>query len=399
MQETANKKASPEEERPAHERKYGYVPKKTDVEKAVLHVLFPLLAYWRRVNIKMKVGDRIINREGLIYPSFSDVVFPAEYRVEMVDNTTFLIKHARGYAPCPVCGRNIIAVLEDYEFSVKVPIKNFTPEVAYEMVISALAKEISYRMLNHIKARHNYGFKRIGTKKVLIVRHVGAEDVITEAYIARYVCPYDGYTKIVGVNGILEHLVLNHENTHISRKVTQFVERLASTTKKLLNLTKDKIPLLGAHRNTFTYTLAEGTGAKDRYRVLERVYFKPWLHMKAVKRKGRIDLVTVMNIPRPIRLVYHYPALTPVPHVIAYKSNPQYYLSFMRRVRRAMKSQGLPTERLDAIEAYVTGALAYTRITPRNAFTVDIETLESFRRKVEEKAVDLHVFLTQGMRK
>lgn len=387
-----SKRKTEDTEEVTHEKKYGFIPKKTPVDQAVLHLEFPLEAYWRKINVKRVTEDKIENVEGMIYPSFSDVVFTADYKISQLDDKEFLIHSARGYVPCPLCGTNIATRIENYEYEVKRPIRKFTREVAYEIVISALSKELSFRTKNHIEKVHGYKFELTGREKVLIARYVGGEEVIIEAFIAKYRCLKDK-EEFIGVNGILDHVVNYHENTEIASEVKKFVGEVRSTTEKLLNLGRESIPILGAFRSDFSYVLVPDTG-KTSVRLIDETHFKPWLRMKLVERSGRVDLIAVMTVPRPMRLIYHYPLFRYVPHVLAYKMSPERYLRFMNRVEKYLNDSGYNTENLEKMVGIITGGLVYTDIEPKNAFSVDIKTLESMRKKVEEKATDLRIFLS-----
>jgi hypothetical protein len=379
-----------------YEKKYGYIPKETPVERAVLHVLFPLEVYWRNVTIKVKIGEKIVNKEGQVYPSFSDVVFPADYRIEMVSEKKFLISHARGYVTCPICGRNIMAKLENYEYETKNEIEKFTSEVAYEIVIMALAKELAARLKRHIEAVHGYNFKKSGRETVMITRYVGrGQEVVIQAPITTYKCPYDTKGGIYGVYGILDHLVTHHENTAKAKDVIAYLDNLVETTRKVLGLGKDKVPLIGAYRNTFYYVLDRRGAGRKTYRVIDWVWFKPWLYMKAVETASSVNLIVTASIPRPMRMIYHYPIFRYVPHVLAYKINPGYYMRFMERVKRRLRSRGYSTENLEKMVELVTGSLAYTKITPRSAFTIDLDTLENLRQAIEDVGETARVFLSK----
>jgi len=378
-----------------HERRYGVVRRSVPVDQAVLHILFPLEAYWRNVTIRKKVGEKIVNLEGQVYPSFSDIVFPADFKIEMVDaeqRNKFLIHHARGYAPCPVCGRGIVAVLENYEYTTASRVKRFMPEVAYEIVASALAKELSARMKAHIQFKHKYFFSKIGETPVIIVRFTGGQYVTFEAKISEYRCPHDNKSDIVGVYGILDHLVTHHEHTDKAREVLEFINRLADTTSKIFGLKKEDIPILGAYRNVFTYTLVDRGSGENRVKVLAKAWFKPWLRAEVVERRDDVRLVVYASIPRPIRMIYHYPLFRYVPHVLAYKIDSRKYIDFIERARDRLDRLRYPTRRLDAMLELVTGAFAYSKVEPRNAFEIDLDTLENLRRIVEKVGEVVKVF-------
>jgi len=388
-----------EQEREVRRETYEYVyrrkmPLEIPIEEVILYIAFPLEAYWRKASVQRKVEGRVVNVEGLIHPSFSGVIFPIEYKVSMEDEKNFLIEKARGYAPCPVCGRTIKAEIENEKFTVNKPIKNFTREVAYEMAISQLAYEIAPRMKSHVEAKHNMKFTAIDKSEILIVRYVGGEEVVTTATIAKYRCEYDEADDLMGVNGILEHVINSHENVHITKKVKAFVEDVTATTEWLLGLGKEKIPIVGAHRSTFYYILSDRGNPGINYKILDRTYFRAWLHMSVVERKDRVDLVITADIPRPLRLIYHYPLFRYVPHAIAYKMNAEQYERFMNRVRRELRRRGYPTENLEKMYEFVTGGLVYTYIEPRHAFGIDLDTLRSLKDKVAQKREDLSVFLS-----
>jgi len=381
-----------------YERKYGAVRRSVPIDQTILHILFPLEAYWRNVTIKMKVGEKIVNKEGQIYPSFSDIVFPANYKIEMIDTEKrdrFLIHNARGYVPCPVCGRSIVAVLENYEYRTASEIKWFTPEVAYEIVAMALSKELSARIKSHIQARHNYFFKKTGETLVTIVRFTGKGYVAFDAKISTYQCPHDNKSRIIGVYGILDHIVTNHEHVDKSKEVLEYLNKLIETTSKIFSLGKENIPILGAYRNMFSYTLTEKGSGRDKVRVLAKTWFKPWLRGEVVEKYDRVELVFYTSIPRPIRMIYHYPLFRYVPHVLAYKIDPKRYVGFMERAMDQLDRYGYTTKKLEAMLELVTGAFAYSKIEPKNAFEIDLAMLEDLRRTAERVGSIARVFLSR----
>ena len=386
------------EEEAVFEKKYGYVRRSVPVEQATLHILFPLEVYWRNVTFKQKIGERIVNKEGQIYPSFSDIVFPAEYKIEMTDaekRDKFMIHYARGYVPCPVCGAGVIAKIDNYEIATSNPIKRFTPEVAYEIVVTALSKELAARMKAHVESKHGFKFARVGKERITIVRYTGGEYVMFDTEITTYRCPADGQARILGVYGILDHLVNNHVNTDKTAEVRKFLDNLASTTLKIFGLGKDRIPILGAYRSVFDYRLSERGSGVDTVRVLAKTWFKPWLHAEVVERKDSVDMRIYASIPRPMRMIYHYPIYRYAPPVLSYKSNPNNFMNFVERAEDALRRRGYSTDALEAIVDLVTGPLARTKITPRNAFEIDLETLEDLRAAVDKVGDLARVFLAK----
>lgn len=383
--------------------KWGYIPRKTPVEQSMLHILFPLEMYWRKFNIPVRYEREITNKEGQIYPSFSDVVFPVSYKVELLEsedkNSKFLIHQAKGYVSCPVCGINIKAKLEDYEYEIRNKLKRFTSEVAYEIAIMALAKELAARIKSHVVSRHELPFKILGKRKVYITRYVGVnQEVIIPAYITMYKCLHDGSTDILGVYGILSHIVSSHDKTGKSNEIVEYLGRIASTTEKILGLGKEKIPILGAHRNTFRYVIdTKGTG-DETFRVIGKTWFKPWLRMAVVQTKNVTELVIYMSIPRPMRMIYHYPIFRYTPHVIAYKINPRRYVGFLQRMQSKLRRKGYNTENLEKMIELVTGSLAYTKVSIRNAFSISLDTLEELRSAIEDVGRIVSVFLPRKMR-
>lgn len=379
-----------------YEKRYGYIEKKK-IEQAILHVLFPLEAYWRNIKIRLKVDDKIVNREGQIYPSFSDIVFTADYKVEMInpdEGNKFLIHNARGYVTCPICGKNIIAKLEDHVYETRNKVRKFTHEVAYEIAIMALAKGLAARMKRHIEAKHNYLFKRLSREEILIVRYIGAgQEVIFPARITTYRCQYGDGDRLYGVYGILDHIVTHHENTGKAREIAEYINTLTDTTKKIFGLGRDKVPILGAHRNTFWYIL--DPRGSDHFRVLYRARIKPWLYMELTEGRKGVNLSIVASIPRPMRMIYHYPIFRYVPHVIAYKANPEAYIGFMERTKLVLKRKGYKTENIEKIVELITGTLTYTRIEPRNAFSVDLSMLEELRKAIEDVGETARLFLSR----
>lgn len=394
MSSTRSVSGSSGEKGEVYERKYGYVRWEVPVEQAIFHVVFPLEAYWRKVTVKQKIGEQIVNLEGLIHPSFSDVVFPADYKIEMVgsNNREFLIHHARGYVPCPVCGKGIVTRLENYRITTAEPVSSFTPETAYEIVIMALSKELSARMKTHIESAHNFRFSRLGKEKVLIVRYTGRGYVTFDTDVTVYRCPHDDQ-KLYGVFGILEHVVYNHSEVNKTAEVSKFVERLGETTFKIFGLGKDKIPIFGAYRNVFVYKLSDVSPKNDGVEVLAKTWFKPWLRAEVVEKKNAVLLKVYANIPRPVRMVYHYPIYRYVPLVLAYKSNPDNFVDFVERAERALKKRRYQTDALEAIVDLVTGPLAMTNLSPKNAFEVDMATLENLRTAVDKVGEMARVFL------
>jgi len=393
------KTVKPGEEETIYERKYGFVRKNVPVDEAILHVLFPLEVYWRNVSIKQKIGEKIVNREGLIYPSFSDVVFPADYMVEMVDTENrnkFLIHRARGYVPCPICGKSIVVRLENYEHTTSSKVRRFTPEVAYEIVTSALSKELSARVKSHIQYTHNYTFNKLHDEVVMIVRFTGSQYVTFDAKIAVFQCGKDGERGIMGVHGILDHIVTHHEHVDKSREVLEYLGKLAETTKKIFGLGKENIPILGAYRSAFKYMLAERGHGGDEVRVLGQTWFKPWLRGEVIEKRGKVDMVFYLNVPRPLRMIYHYPLFRYVPHALAYKVNPKQYIWFMESTAERLKKRGYPTKNVEAMLELVTGAFAYSKLEPRNAFEVDLKTLENLRETIDRVGTVAKVFLEEG---
>ena len=284
--------------------------------------------------------------------------------------------------------------VESEEFSVKEPVRRFTREVAYETAISTLAYHIAPRMKSHIEARHGVKFTPIAKEEVLMVRYVSGEEIVRPVEITRYRCEHDRSTDIIGVNGILDHVINNHENTHIAKEVKAFVEDVTETTKRLLGLGKDRIPILGAHRSTFRYTLSNRGNSGADYRVLDRTYFTAWLHMSVVERRDRVDLVITASIPRPLRLIFHHPLFRYIPHAIAYKMNQKQYEHFMYRARRELRRRGYPTDNLEKMYEFVTGSLVYTHVEPKHIFGIDLKTLKSLKDKVSQKGEELGVFLS-----
>lgn len=396
---TSAKTAKPGEEETVYEKKYGFVRRSVPTDEAILHVLFPLEVYWRNVSIKQKIGEKIVNREGQIYPSFSDVVFPADYKIEMVDTENrnkFLIHQARGYVPCPICGKSIVARLENYEQTTGSKVRRFTPEVAYEIVTSALSKELSARVKSHIQYTHNYTFKKLHDETVMIVRFTGNQYVTFDAKIAVFQCDKDREAGIMGVYGILDHIVTHHEHVDKAREVLEYLGKLAETTKKIFGLGKENIPILGAYRSTFKYTLAERGYGDDEVRVLNQTWFKPWLRGEVIEKRGKVDMMFYMSIPRPLRMIYHYPLFRYVPHALAYKINPKQYIWFMESTAERLKKRGYPTKNVDAMLELVSGAFAYSKLEPRNAFEVDLKTLENLREVIDRVGTTARIFLERS---
>ncbi len=380
-------------ERTVHERSFGVVRRKVPVEQAVLHVVFPLEAYWRRVSY---IGEDGVNHEGLIYPSFSDIVFPANYKIEMTDRTardTFLIHYANGFAPCPICGRGISAHLENYKVKIARGIKAFTHEAAYEIVAMALSQELAKRMKAHIGARHKYFFKRLGRERIQIVRYVGAgQVVVVDSMITTYACPRDGAKKLYGVYGVLDHLVSLHENTDITSKILQQINDIQRTAKLVLGLPREQVPILGAYRNTFTYPLVNRkSDLKPRLLLYRRI--RQWLSMRIIEHRDGVDLVLTASIPRPVRMIYHYPIFRYIPHVIAYKLDPDKYTSFMEDSINVLKRHGYGVERLEALYELVTGTLAYTSIEPKHAYNISLDLLADTRKAIDALGKRLSIFL------
>lgn len=369
-----------------------YTVRKVPPERGVLYLEFPLHAYWRDASTIPEL--KIKNVEGLIHPSFTIVTFTEGYRVEQVDQKSFVVHKASGYTPCPLCGRVIRAEVENTEIEVSKPIERFYPEVAYELAVSTIAKETSKKVKSHIMYTHNHKFEVVGKDKVTIMRNVGPEEIVIETEITSYMCKNDG-KRVTGVLGILDHVVSEHEMTDTTKEVVALVERVTETAKKLANLGKENIPILGAFRNTFSYVLVPETGKpKNFFRVLKLEYFSSWLLLKVVERDGRVDLVATTMMPRPLRGIFHHPVFRYGVLEMAYKMNPNKYNWFIVETKRALQRNGYRVDRLAQIDSMITGALAYTPIEPKHAFGVSIDVLESVRRKIEEKAIDLRVFLS-----
>ncbi|MEM4787927.1 MAG: hypothetical protein QXV28_08115 [Ignisphaera sp.] len=373
-----------------HEYEAKYVPKKFAVDRSIMYLEFPLHAYWREAST---IPDlQIRNAEGLIYPSYTILIYAEKYKIEQVEPTKFHIHTLSGYTPCVLCGKVFKAEISNTEVDVKKPIKNYHPEVAYELALTTIAPELAKKVKSHIIYTHNHKFDVIGKERVLIIRNVGTEDIVVTSTITAYRCQSDD-AKVYGVLGMLDHVVSNHERTEITNKVVEFVEKVNKTTHKLVNIGKENIPILGAFRNTFSYVAVESTGYTG-YRLLALEYLTRWLVLKAVEREGRVDIIASTSIPRAVRGIYHHPLFRYAILEIAYKVNPKKYNLFMIETKRALRKRGYSTERLDRMDSLITGALAYTPIEPKHAFDVNIDVLESVREKLEEKAVNLKLFLS-----
>lgn len=375
-----------------HEYETKFARRRLPTDKGILYLEFPLHAYWRHASSIPEL--RVKNVEGLIHPSFTIITFAEKYKVEQVEPTKFKVHHAVGYVPCVLCGKVIRSELANVEVDVEKPIERFYPEVAYELVLATLAKSLSPKVKSHIVHTHSHPFTVEGRERVVIMRNIGAEELVMESYITSYRCQKDG-EKVVGVLGMLDHVVSKHEGVDTAKKVVEFVGRVTDTTQKLLSLGKENIPILGAFRNTFSYVLVEDTGKpKSHSKLLVLEYFSRWLVMKVVEREGRVDLIASTTIPRALRGIYHHPLFRYAVVEMAYKMNPKKYNWFIVETKRALQRNGYPLERLRAIDSMITGTLSYTPIEPKHAFSVSLDVLESVRSKLEEKAVDLKVFLS-----
>jgi len=372
-----------------YEYEAKYIPKKFDVDRGIMYLEFPLNAYWRNTK---STDLNIRNVEGLIYPSYTILTYAEKYKIEQIEPTKFRIHELAGYTPCILCGKIIRSELSNIDVEVKKPIRRYYEEIAYELALTQLAYDLSKKVKAHIVYTHNHKFKSLGKENILIIRNVGAEDIVVSSSIATYMCQYDG-AKVYGVLGMLDHIVSEHEHTNTSKKVVEFVDRVNKTTHKLLSLGKENIPILGAFRNTFSYVAVESTGYNGS-RLLTLEYIKRWLVLKAVEREGRVDIIATAIIPRALRGIYHHPLFRYAILEMAYKANPGKYNYFMMRVKKILRRMGYSTERIDKIDSLITGSLAYTPIEPKHAFNVDMNVLEAVREKLEEKALDLKVFLS-----
>lgn len=369
-----------------------YVPRRVSTDRSILYLEFPLHAYWRDVST---IPDlKLRNVEGLIYPSFTILSFAKKYKVEQLEPTKFRIHQASGYTPCVICGKVIQAEVSNVDIEVKRPIERFYQEVAYELTLTALAKELAKKVKAHVMYTHNHKFDVVGKERVTIMRDVGAEEIVVEAEVTTYKCQNDG-EKVYGVLGILDHVVSEHEHVNISKRVVEFVEKVNKTTYKLLSLGKENIPILGAFRNTFSYVLVPETGKPaNHYRTLTLEYFTRWLMFKVVERNGRVDMVVTTMIPRAMRGIYHHPLFRYAVLEMAYKLDPKKYNWFMIETKKALLRNNYSVDRLTKIDSLITGTLAYTPIEPKHAFSVSMDELEACRSKLDEKAVDLRVFLS-----
>ncbi|MEM1842743.1 MAG: hypothetical protein QXL19_10250 [Ignisphaera sp.] len=372
-----------------YEYEAKYTPKRFAVDRGIMYLEFPLHAYWRNTK---STDLNIKNVEGLIYPSYTILTYAEKYKIEQVEPTKFHIHTLSGYTPCVLCGKVIKSELSNVDVEVKKPIKKYYEEVAYELALTQLAYDLSKKVKAHIVYTHNHKFNSLGKENILIIRNVGTEDIVVTSSITTYMCQSDG-AKVYGVLGILDHIVSEHEHTDITKKVVDFVERVNKTTHKLMSLGKENIPILGAFRNTFSYVAVESTGYNGT-RLLALEYIKRWLVLKAIEREGRVDIIASVIIPRSSRGIYHHPLFRYAILEMAYKANPGKYNYFMMNVKKILRRKGYSTERLDRIDSLITGSLAYTPIEPKHAFNIDIDVLESVREKLEEKALDLKVFLS-----
>ncbi|MEM1694061.1 MAG: hypothetical protein QXH21_07350 [Ignisphaera sp.] len=373
-----------------HEYEAKYVPKRISVDRSILYLEFPLHAYWR-VPSNQEIDIR--NAEGLIYPSYTILTYAEKYRIEQISPTKFHAHILSGYTPCILCGKIIKAELSNVEIDVESPIKRFYPEVAYELALIHLAPELAKKVRSHIMYTHNHRFETLGKDKVLIIRNVGVEEISVWSTITSYKCKEDG-AKVYGVLGMLDHVVTHHERTEITKSVIEFVEKVNKTTYDLLKLGKESIPILGAFRNTFSYVAVESTGRSGGAKVLALEHLSWWLTLKALERDGRVEVLAVTSMPRGLRSIYHHPLFRYAVLEMAYKINPKRYNLFMMNTKKALRRNGYSTERLDAIDSLITGALAYTPIEPKHAFNVDMNILEAVRSKLEEKIADIKFFLS-----
>lgn len=373
-----------------HEFEAKYVPRRFAVDRGIMYLEFPLHAYWR--DAKTMPDLKIRNAEGLIHPSYTILTYAEKYKIEQVEPTKFHVHTLSGYTPCVLCGKVIKAELSNVEVDVERPIRNYHPEVAYELALTTLAPELAKKVKSHVMYTHNHKFDVLGKEEVLIIRNVGTEDIAVRSIITTYRCQSDG-AKVYGVLGMLDHVVSEHERTETAKKVVEFVEKVNKTTHELMSLGKENIPILGAFRNTFTYVAVESTGYSGR-RLLALEHLTRWLTLKAVEREGRVDIIASTAIPRALRGVYHHPLFRYAILEMAYKVNPKRYNVFMMETKRALRRRGYSTERLDRIDSLITGALAYTPIEPKHAFDVSMDVLEAVREKLEEKAADLRLFLS-----
>jgi len=385
-----------EKEKQIVRKKYGYIPKTVSVDQAILYTLFPLEAYWRNITYPQKVGDKIVNREGQIYPSFSDLVFPADFEVELLDSeerNKFKVHSARGYVICPLCSRTIKAHIEDEEFEIKSKIKRFFPEVGYELAITVLSSELAKRIRSHVIYKHDYrNIERVGKTKVFIMRFVSGEEIIFPTYITTYKCLEHPFSRLVGMYGVLDHIIREHAYPEKSREIREFISELNTTLSSILSLRK--VPIIGAYRNTFTYTV-ERRGNGSGTKTLLFTKFKQWLNMKLLERKDRVDLVINLSVPRPIRMIYHYPLLSWIPHLIAYRVDRGKYMQFMIDAKKRLRKKGYSGDRIQEMIDLVTGALAYADIKPRDAFQISLEKLREIKEIAEDVGKTLRVFIAR----